>query len=314
MSGNTSQNNFAQVNLDALAVGRYPYHPLVFNAGNPTPQNVNYPIRQIWINTLTDEAWVLEAFASTAGVVTATWSKFGSGIFTVEALQGNTGDPVNPDVNHVIHTIGAAPYVVNGNPATNTLTWTDNGGIAYTYTEDSGTAQPAANNLNIFGTDDVIKTSGSGSTVTINAGGKIATSYPCDTGTAVPSGNVLNVLGGAAIHTTGSGNTITIAATGFAINYTNVTHAMSPYTVLTTDYYISVDCSGGVVTLNFPNAPSAKQIWIVKDRTGNATANNISITTPGGVVTIDGLTTYKLASNFASVNILANATPTYEIF
>lgn len=62
----------------------------------------------------------------------------------------------------------------------------------------------------------------------------------------------------------------TVDANGFVsllasvFNYTNVTHAMSPYTVLTTDYYISVDCSAGVVSLLFPNAPTFKQIWVVK--------------------------------------------------
>jgi hypothetical protein len=112
----------------------------------------------------------------------------------------------------------------------------------------------------------------------------------------------------------------TVDANGFvsalanAFNYTNVNHAASPYTVLTTDYYISVDCSAGVVQLNFPNAPTFKQQWIVKDRTGNAAVNNITLTTPGGTVTFDGLTTYTMNSNYQAVNLLANATPTYEVY
>jgi len=81
---------------------------------------------------------------------------------------------------------------------------------------------------------------------------------------------------GTGIAITNAGGSITIATTGTTtLNYTNVTHAMSPYTVLSTDYYISVDCSAGGVTLNFPNAPTYKQTWIVKDRTGNA-ANAIA--------------------------------------
>jgi hypothetical protein len=101
---------------------------------------------------------------------------------------------------------------------------------------------------------------------------------------------------------------------GSAFAYTNVNHAASPYTILSTDYYISVDCSGGTVTLNFPNSPTAKQTWIIKDRTGSASTNNISITTPGGTVTFDGLTTYKITSNYGSIELLANSTPTYEVF
>lgn len=105
-----------------------------------------------------------------------------------------------------------------------------------------------------------------------------------------------------------------VSALSQAFNYTNVTAAMSPYTVLATDYYLSVDCSAGAVQLNFPNAPTFKQLWIIKDRTGNAALNNITLTTPGGVVTFDGLVTYTLNSNFQAINLLANATPTYEVY
>jgi hypothetical protein len=105
-----------------------------------------------------------------------------------------------------------------------------------------------------------------------------------------------------------------VSSLGSAFQYTDVTNAMSPYTVLSTDYYISVDCSGGAVQLNFPNAPTFKQLWVIKDRTGNAAVSNITLTTPGGAVTFDGLTTYTMNSNFQAINLLANATPTYEVY
>jgi hypothetical protein len=105
-----------------------------------------------------------------------------------------------------------------------------------------------------------------------------------------------------------------VSALSQAFNYTSVNFAASPYTVLTTDYYISVDSSGGAVTLRFPNAPTAKQVWIVKDRTGNASTNNITLTTPGGTVTFDGLTSYVMNSNYQAVNLLANSVPGYEIY
>jgi hypothetical protein len=99
-----------------------------------------------------------------------------------------------------------------------------------------------------------------------------------------------------------------------AFNYTNVTNAMSPYTVLASDFYLSVDTSGGAVQLNFPNAPAFKRQWIIKDRTGTAAVSNITLTTPGGTVTFDGLTSYILNSNYEAINLLANATPTYEVY
>lgn len=95
--------------------------------------------------------------------------------------------------------------------------------------------------------------------------------------------------------------------------YTNVTYAQSPYTVLATDFYISVDCSGGVVSLLFPNTTTQFRRWIVKDRTGSSSTFNISLTTVGGSVTIDGQTTYKINSNEASVQLLWNGT-SYEVY
>ena len=94
--------------------------------------------------------------------------------------------------------------------------------------------------------------------------------------------------------------------------YTNV--ASSPYTVLATDAYISVDCSGIPITLNFPNAPTSKQTWVVKDRTGSANVNHITINTPGGTVTFDGSNTYTLDDMYESIQIIANPGGNYEIY
>jgi hypothetical protein len=137
-------------------------------------------------------------------------------------------------------------------------------------------------------------------------------------GTVFPdSSNNINIVGdGISVNVVGTPatHTLTINVTGFEPDYTSVTHAMSPYTVLPTDTYLSVDCSAGPVTLNFPNVPNFKETWTVKDRTGNASINNISITTPGATVTFDGHTTYIITSNYGAVNLLANAIPTYEVF
>jgi hypothetical protein len=145
-------------------------------------------------------------------------------------------------------------------------------------------------------------------------GGEVAIDYICDTGSATPAAGILNVLGINGVSTAGSGDTITISATEFVPQYTNVNHAASPYTVLLTDQYISVDCSGGAVTLLFPNAPTANRTWTVKDRTGNSAANNITVTTVGGAVNIDGATSYVIKINFEAIDLLANATPQYEVF
>ena len=144
-------------------------------------------------------------------------------------------------------------------------------------------------------------------TLTGNTGGAVSPDS-LNNINVVGDGTTVTVVGDPSTHT------LTISALAQAFNYTNVTHAQSPYTVLITDYYISVDCSAGGVDLKFPDVPTTNRIWVVKDRTGNASVNGISLTTVSGSVTIDGMTTFNIASNYASVNILANAVPTYELF
>lgn len=185
-----------------------------FQLRNPTSADVNYSIQQPWVNTLTDESWILEGFSTVGGFLSAIWSKTGSGNLTIETLTGNTGGAVGSSgpPNYNINTLGAAPYTVTGDPATNTLTWSDNGGIAYTYTEDTGMATPAANNLNIKGTSaQGIVTSGAGSTVTITADNASSTQK----GVASFNSSEFTVTAGAV-----ASNPITVTSTGGTVTIT----------------------------------------------------------------------------------------------
>jgi hypothetical protein len=218
-----------------------------------------------------------------------------------------------------VNTSSETGFILLGKPM-NVANWVPIGGgstvVESLEGNSGGPVPPTGNIIHVVGDGTTVTTVGNPgtSTLTIQAAGSVATTYDEDSGSATPSAGVLNIVGGTGITTQGSGNTVTINAVVVGSPYTNVTHGMSPYTVLNTDYYLSVDCSGGTVTLDFPNAPMAKQVWIVKDRTGNAATNNISISTPGGTVTFDGQTTYTINTNFEAIQLLANATPTYEVF
>ena len=95
--------------------------------------------------------------------------------------------------------------------------------------------------------------------------------------------------------------------------YKQLTVADSPYTVLSTDNYLSCDSSGGAITIRLPDAPTTLRRLIIKDRTGSAAINNLLVTTVGGAVTIDGSTTYIMVSNYSSIQLLFNAT-SYEVY
>jgi hypothetical protein len=198
-----------------------------------------------------------------------------------------------------------------------TANWIKIAGAAFleSLTGNSGGAvPPTANNINVVGDGVYITTVGTPgtSTLTIEPAGGLATVYQEDFGTASASLGTLQVKGGVAISTTGAGNLITINALPLAFMYVQI--AAGTYVVSATDYYISCDSSGGVITVQLPNAPAKLyQLYVIKDRTASASANHITVTTVGGVVNIDGSATYTISSNYGAINLLWNGT-SYEVF
>ena len=148
----------------------------------------------------------------------------------------------------------------------------------------------------------------------INAGdiGILANQFVTDSGTVVPAANIVNILGGTNVTTSGVGNTITITATADTdLTYISTTDAT--YTVLLTDQFVSVDASGGAKQVNLPNTTDTGRVIRIKDQGGDAGGNNITVTTPGGAVTIDGSVTYVMNMGFESIAVIYNGT-NFEIF
>lgn len=142
--------------------------------------------------------------------------------------------------------------------------------------------------------------------------GILANQFVTDSGTAVPAASILNVLGGTNVTTSGAGNTITITATADKdLNYISTTDAT--YTVLATDQFVSVDASGGAKQVNLPNTTDTGRVIRIKDQGGDAAGNNITVTTPGGAVTIDGAVTFVMNSAYESISVIFNGAG-YELF
>lgn len=142
--------------------------------------------------------------------------------------------------------------------------------------------------------------------------------------TSVANFNVIYANGGALVGTgvgnagevltsNGAGLAPTFQSNAGGVQYTNVTNAMSPYTVTATDYYLSVDSSGGPVVINLPDTPANSRQFIVKDRLGQALTNNITIQSLSGVTTIDQQTSYVFVDAFESLECLFH-TANYEVF
>lgn len=249
----------------------------------------------------------------------------------VQTLTGNTGGPVGPDGANNINVVGDGTTIeINGNAGTNTLTATVAPIFAATYTtDDANFATPSAYNLNVFGGNNIF-TSSSGDTVTIDVNG--TTNHSLLVGNATGSINSLGVAtngqlpigstgadpvlstltAGTGVSITNGAGSITIGASGTStLNYTNVN--TSPYVVTATDTYLGVDSSGGAIQINLPNAPAIGRVFYIKDRTATADTNNITVTTVGGVVNIDGATTFVMNTEYESINVLFDGT-TYQIF
>lgn len=174
------------------------------------------------------------------------------------------------------------------------------------------TVAPHVRRGNITSTSGTITVSNGSGFINLEiAGGGMATEHlTADSGGQLnPDGsNNFNLLGLVNATTAGSGSTITFRSDIL----TYVQPGAYPYAALSTDYYIAVDSSVSR-TINLPNAPTSRKSYVVKDRVGSASANNITVTTPGGAVTIDGATTFVINTNFGSANFIFNGT-SYEVF
>lgn len=95
--------------------------------------------------------------------------------------------------------------------------------------------------------------------------------------------------------------------------YTLVTDADSPYTVLSGDYYLSVDSTAGAVTILLPDSSSTGRNFIIKDKAGTSATNNITITTVSGTTLIDGATSLIMQTNYQSINLIFDGSA-FEVF
>jgi hypothetical protein len=99
--------------------------------------------------------------------------------------------------------------------------------------------------------------------------------------------------------------------TGLVIPVTAVNNAASPYTVLGTDYFLSVDTSGGAVTVTLPAATAlAGRTFVIRDMGGNAAVNNITIG-GGGTNLVGGgaaAASKTLSAAYSGATVYSNGT------
>ena len=124
----------------------------------------------------------------------------------------------------------------------------------------------------------------------------------------------LTSSGGTIQFTTGA-NSLNLESVSSPIAYAYTGVSTTPYTVLSGDDYLGVTSSSvpGAITILLPNAPATGRQYYVKDTSGNSATYNITVTTVGGSVTIDGATSFVMNTNYESIALIFNGVG-YEIF
>lgn len=251
-----------------------------FSTRDPTTNDINFPITKRWVNLLNlndIREWILIGYTKVADQNGATWILLTNG--GAAQLLSITGDD---------------GVVVDPNPATGNINFLGLTVVNATHAKPVFTESP------VLYTEKIdVQVSTSASSANINNAGLasfLSTQFTVDS-------------------TTGF-----VQITNFSpFNYTQVTHNgtnPSPYTVTATDNYISCDTTSstaGTITILLPNAPTTYRRFIIKDRTGAASTSNITVTTVGGAVTIDGATSYIMAGNYDAIDLLFNGT-SYEVY
>lgn len=136
---------------------------------------------------------------------------------------------------------------------------------------------------------------------------------------------ILNSTNGNLTFSNGAGNilNLTVSTSPF-VSYVNVVGPIT-YNASTTTEFISCDTSGGAITVILPNNAAQGETFIIKDRTGNANANNITIQVDGFVLNafgIDDAALQTINANYGSLRVLCNAATSappaivtlYEVF
>lgn len=212
------------------------------------------------------------------------------------------------------------------------------GGITVDTTGALSLDSAAASNLTVTGAFDLLVNSTAGS-VNITAGESAADSMVLtnngmdiviagaagrdlditNTGGSVNITATENVTDAIVISASGAASAFQVDAgtgsfrigTGLVIPSTDVAFGDSPYTVLGTDYFISVDTSGGAVTVTLPAATALTgRTFVIRDTGGAAAVSNITIG-GGGTNLVGGgaaAATKVLSAAYSGATVYSNGT------
>ena len=216
----------------------------------------------------TPDALVVDGISTLTGAVTAT-----AGVTATTGGFTATAGNIVATAGNITATVGTLSIA-----STSTLTGlvTATGGIttatgSYTTTSSGGFTASGSGALSL-GSGNMSTTSGN---LVVTAG--------------------TSTLGGKV--TMSAGQKVAVSATKTA-NYT---------VALATDYIVRVDSTGGIFTISLPSGHTAGDTVTIKDVTGSAGTNNVTID-PNAAELIDGLSTFVITVNYQAVTAVSDGT------
>jgi hypothetical protein len=271
----------------------------IISTVDPGIGDVLYPLGKRWINMVANNVWTLTSLIPFNGGITAHWQSSGGATTSISEITAGTGTAIPIDsIVQILGTAGEITTSATGNavtlsiPATATLTNLN------------------ASTLNVTGNSTIGTTAGADVEIATGITSTLEIGTASSTLNLEGTFNLNNEIGNANATTIGnvSGtNTLTLSSGGIlAINsadfiqasapiirlsgglYMNTRNVSANYTMVNSDFYIGVNTTGGVVTVNLVAGALAGQTVIIADISGDVATNEIIINGNGFFINVPG--------------------------
>ena len=81
---------------------------------DPTIYDIQYSVKQRWLNTVESREWILTGFICNSGVTTANWLQISDGDALVDFAVPNGTSPISPDTNGLVNFTQSGQITITG--------------------------------------------------------------------------------------------------------------------------------------------------------------------------------------------------------